>query len=303
MRAFWNRAGGLGICLAVLAAGFAVQMACSALCAFPVSFRAGLEAAREGITDPALIQERVMELLSPMMGAIVLASHVAMLAVFFPWYYFGCGGRGNVRRARARGGRRVTPGCVPVILLVAEGMCFFCNAVLPIVNVAAPKLMESYLELMESSGIVETAAGNLAAVLVAPLGEELMFRGVTFCYAQRAVRGFKSPQAAFWAANAVQALCFGLFHGNLVQGTYAFVMGLFLGYLRKRYESLWASVAAHFLINATSLFLWERVAGLLPQTLPVYLILAAVSLAVALFGGILGGSPVRRENPLTGRAA
>ena len=49
--------------------------------------------------------------------------------------------------------------------------------------------------------------------------------------------------------NIIQAFYFGMIHLNLVQGIYAFLLGIVLGAVVKRYGTLKASMYLHFVIN------------------------------------------------------
>ena len=64
----------------------------------------------------------------------------------------------------------------------------------------------------------------------------------------------KKAGAGFWAANVIQAFFFGFAHLNLVQGTYAFFLGLTCGYVVLRYRSLLAGIAVHMVFNAYGTF-------------------------------------------------
>ena len=290
MKGFWKRAGWAGMCLLALLAALAAQLVGSFLVMLPAGFLVGMETAREGIQDPALVQEKMAEAISKGMGPALVLAHLLMLAVFFLWYYFGCGGRRKRLELKAAGTRRrPAPGQVGVILLTALGTCFLTNGVMSLIYMLAPSLLASYEELMESVGIGEGLAATFAAVCIAPFGEELLFRGTVLYYAEKLTASVKNPRIGFYAANAVQALCFGIFHGNLVQGTYAFFMGLVLGYLRKRYGTVWASIAGHFVINASSVFIWDTLGLFLPESVPVFLIISLVSLAVTAAGLKRGG--------------
>lgn len=59
------------------------------------------------------------------------------------------------------------------------------------------------------------------------------------------------------AANVLQAVLFALMHGNLVQSSYAFLAGLLLGTVVKRYGKLSAAIWCHFAVNASGLFLGD----------------------------------------------
>lgn len=58
-------------------------------------------------------------------------------------------------------------------------------------------------------------------LFVAPLVEEIVFR-LIFLRAGRMV-------LPFWAANLIQAVLFGIYHGTVMQKIYGFVMGLIIG--------------------------------------------------------------------------
>lgn len=53
-------------------------------------------------------------------------------------------------------------------------------------------------------------------------------------------------------AITISSLVFGLMHGNLVQLPFAFIMGVYLGFLAVRTNSLWPSIIIHFINNAMS---------------------------------------------------
>jgi len=71
----------------------------------------------------------------------------------------------------------------------------------------------------------------LYASLLAPVSEEILFRGLI----QRSLLPYGKRFAIFCSA-----LTFGLFHGNLIQTPYAFAVGLVLGYVAAEYSIGWA---------------------------------------------------------------
>ena len=107
-----------------------------------------------------------------------------------------------------------------------------------------PKWMEYYIELMENAGFSSSSPSLLLilyAVILGPIEEELTFRGVILSSGKKAL--------PLWAANIFQAILFGIFHMNLIQGIYAFCIGLFLGYVCERGGSIWLSIFLHILFN------------------------------------------------------
>ncbi len=78
------------------------------------------------------------------------------------------------------------------------------------------------------------------SALIPAFVEEFIFRGVIMGSLRRFGKGF----AVF-----ASALIFGLFHGNLVQIPFAFLVGLALGFVAIQTQSLWPAVWVHFLNN------------------------------------------------------
>lgn len=92
--------------------------------------------------------------------------------------------------------------------------------------------------LMESTDIsTDSLSMFLYAGLGAPISEEILFRGLVL----RSTEPFGKKFAIFSSA-----LLFGLFHGNLIQAPYAFVVGLVLGYVTVEYSIIWAMVLHMF---------------------------------------------------------
>lgn len=159
----------------------------------------------------------------------------------------------------SRPGRRVLLACALLALglVLQVTIATTVSLVLPLF----PEVLESYLELMELAGVSGQAdlVMFVDLAVLAPAAEELICRGVIFEFCLRATcpephhaaRG-DVPSARFWAANVAQALAFALMHLNIVQGAYAFVLGLLLGWLVRRTGGLRASVLLHMAVNGSS---------------------------------------------------
>jgi len=88
----------------------------------------------------------------------------------------------------------------------------------------------------------------ILAVVLAPLFEEIFFRGFLF-------RGFSSSWG--WVAGAcVSAAIFGIAHLQIDVFVPLFALGLALAWVYKRTGSLWTSIAFHALFNALSVLAW-----------------------------------------------
>lgn len=134
------------------------------------------------------------------------------------------------------------------LLALMVGLQYLSTYIVGLVYLINPNWYSTYESLMESVGFTDISVIlAVYSVIIAPISEELIFRGVTLHYAQKAM--------PFWIANAFQALLFGVFHANVVQGTYAFVVGLFCGYVCYRGGSIYLSILFHMLFNIWGTFI------------------------------------------------
>lgn len=77
-----------------------------------------------------------------------------------------------------------------------------------------------------------------------PLLEELFFRGVIY--------GRLKEIVSVRSAVLISAVCFGLYHGNPVQGIYGALMGVVLAAAMERYQTLLAPLLFHMGANLTA---------------------------------------------------
>jgi membrane protease YdiL (CAAX protease family) len=87
----------------------------------------------------------------------------------------------------------------------------------------------------------ELALIFVALVVLAPLVEEILFRGFLFTAFRRTF--------GFWIGAVGVSLLFAVAHGQANVGIDVFVLSMFLCYLREKTDSLWPAVALHALKN------------------------------------------------------
>ncbi|MBO4837751.1 MAG: CPBP family intramembrane metalloprotease [Lachnospiraceae bacterium] len=135
-------------------------------------------------------------------------------------------------------------------------LCFFCGVSACVV--LNHVLMYSGLYSLLQEQYDDTAQilfqGNLILEIISvgiltPVTEELIFRGLVY----RRLR---------WSADALPAILFSsfvfaVFHGNLLQGIYSFVIGVLLAFVYERTHSLLAPVFVHVGANLVSVVLTE----------------------------------------------
>ena len=173
-----------------------------------------------------------------------IAYSVIAFIVFFIWYF-----KGFVKKSpKVKLGQIFGLRSILAVIGTVVGLIFFLNAAFVIVYQLAPKVIENYNELMEQAGIgVDSILMIIYAVLLGPIVEELCFRGVTYGILKKA--NLKPGLVIF-----ISALLFGIMHMNLVQGVYALILGLFLGFLRYKYRSVLITIAMHILFNIAGTF-------------------------------------------------
>jgi len=116
---------------------------------------------------------------------------------------------------------------------------------------------ESWLQANEDS-VSALMQGSLlsfvlSASIVAPIVEEIIFRGI-FHTSLRDAIPLKRPWPAI-IAGVVSSLTFGIYHGNILQGIYTFTFALLLVAVYERTGSMWSSVRMHMGFNSTWLFM------------------------------------------------
>lgn len=89
----------------------------------------------------------------------------------------------------------------------------------------------------------------------APLGEELLFRKLLV----DRVRGYGDMTAIL-----LSGLLFALFHGNLYQFFYAFLLGMILAYVYTRSGNAWWCVAMHSVVNFLGSIVIPKLAAFMP---------------------------------------
>lgn len=122
---------------------------------------------------------------------------------------------------------------------------------------------DRHAQALKSSGVVLSV---LAALLIAPIVEETLFRGVLYPVLRKRVGA--------WPAMVVSALLFALLHGNSVQAVAVIPLGLLLALVAERTHRVWPCVLVHMSNNLAAM--------VFPQ---LGLQSMAVPLCIGLFGG------------------
>lgn len=188
------------------------------------------------------------------LAAITFVQFLLYFIVFGIWYYkvfckykvtdetFTI--RGYAKFALAPTFKSYTP-----VFMIVAGIAgqFMVDAILALLRPVFPNTFTDYDAMVKSV----TGAGSswlmlLAVMVVAPIGEEFLFRGLTQRYAKRCLM---VPLAILF-----QGIIFGIYHGNIIQGVYAFILGTVLGFLAYKFGSITPGILLHIAINTSLLF-------------------------------------------------
>ena len=107
---------------------------------------------------------------------------------------------------------------------------------------------ESYTHVSEVQYSMPVGLQLVGLGVITPICEELIFRKLIY-------RRLRDEKMSFLRAMILSSLIFGIYHGNLVQFIYAFLLGMMLAYLYEVYHSMVAPVIAHVLVNIIAIVL------------------------------------------------
>ena len=190
----------------------------------------------DAFQNPAILNEFLVEWLAQNTLVLTMIGQLLCLAPLVPMWV-------SMRRRMPLFDRKASPTTLGLLAIPAFfGLSLLVGLLLSFVDVGE---MYEALEAALSSGSVVIRFVTLA--VVAPVVEELCFRGIIL---NRSLSWMRP-----WTAVILQAAMFGVGHMNLVQGLYAFAVGMMFGYLYLRFRNLWLCIIGHFAFNLPSVLL------------------------------------------------
>lgn len=206
---------------------------------------------------------------------MVMAVMVAII-LFYIWYK-RYGRNGILEKSDLRNIINIKN--IGIYLMIGIGCQFFIAGLLTIIRPLFETLFSYYDKTISSLFVADPIIVAVYVIILAPIIEELMLRGIMFNRLRQAI--------PFAAANILQAAVFGIYHWDIIQGLYAFGIGLLLGYIYERSRNLLAPIIVHMFING---------AGFLLQSLGLGSYIN-VWLAIILGAGLLfGGAYLFRKS-------
>jgi hypothetical protein len=148
------------------------------------------------------------------------------------------------------------PGLWPVGLALALAVANYFAVIIPVQFLARLVAPSSWLEMFDQTQIferrstLEVVLAVSAAVAAAPIGEEMVFRGLF-------LQGLLRRGVNLVPAILASALVFAVSHLNPLAFPSLLELGVLFGFLYARTRSVWPSMAAHFGSNLTATLLYS----------------------------------------------
>lgn len=170
-------------------------------------------------------------------NSMMLTAIAAAITIPIAWLLF----RGDKRKEYTEY-EKLNVRLYGLIIIAAISICLGSNQLLTIsrLDEIFPGFQQVQ-EILYGGGIVMEV---LAAVILAPIIEELLFRGLVF----KRLYGYTGRIPAM----IISSLFFGIYHGNMVQGIYAFIVGMLFVFIYDKYKTIAAPILAHMIANLTS---------------------------------------------------
>ncbi len=132
----------------------------------------------------------------------------------------------------------------PLMVALREALFDLLEVLDPAIAEYVRNFYQNYLEMMNAMGN-DVGMFTVAAVLGAPIIEELVFRAGPLTHFKNRMPG--------WLALLITSALFGLAHGMPTQIAYTFIVGLVMGLLFIKTDSIYPSIIMHFCFNAANL--------------------------------------------------
>lgn len=179
-------------------------------------------------------------------GSAIMAAVAFIIAGIVIWKFFAKEDIGKAEKELALKHSCLKQPVAYVCMVVGTlGMAVGLNFLFELLGITNKS--EAYSQTAELQYAAVLPLGLLLNGLIAPLVEEMVFRGIIYNRLKKYM--------TYIPAILVSALAFGIYHQNIVQGSYAFLMGCIIAYLYESFGHFYVPVAAHMLSNVSAYLL------------------------------------------------
>lgn len=206
-------------------------------------FIEGMQASMVGeVADTATITQGSMDFLLEYNVLITMAYQLLALAI--AWLITKSLQKNFAQEAFVK---KIDKSVILPIIIMGVAVQFFLSYALEFLPIPEA-IMNDYVQ--KSSSIVtegNLAIRILAVAIVAPIVEEVFFRGIILSHFRKVM--------PVWLAVLLSSVMFGALHGQILWIAYTAVMGVLFAAVALREKSIVASIILHMAINFSGLFI------------------------------------------------
>ncbi len=214
----------------------------------PFMFKLIADVAKTGkALESTKFAEDMMNYFSTCMSPVIIISIIITLVIYFIIF--------KVRKIKFKSYFYLEKiSFVNFISVVGFGVSF--NVILSYVLDIISKINGLHTVFEDYSKLSEQIVGGnsilitlLAVGILGPIFEEILFRGIIFGELRKSMK--------VYIAIIIQAVIFGVYHMNIVQGAYAIVFGLIIGAIYYKTKSIIAAITLHISVNVAGVMMSE----------------------------------------------
>lgn len=227
----------LFMCLHILAQAFGM---------LAVSLYLSFQKSAQGVVQPDLLKDQLGEMVADPLKVSAMSFIAALILIPIYTSYL------RSHRAKLPGvleKQQLSGQQILRVIIAAFGVIGLVNLWMLLLQGLSDKVPFFSVQLEEYDELISSLTGDnlplfweiLVTALLVPLSEELLFRGIALAHFRRSL-----PVAL---AVLLQALLFGLFHGNFVQISYALIPGLVFAWAYIRSRNFLVPILMHSCFN------------------------------------------------------
>lgn len=201
-------------------------------------------------------QEQLMNMVYSNVYTVVMVASIITLAIYYLMFR-----KKDINLFQICQIKKVSVINVILIIISALVLSFITSSFLDLTQ----NIFKDYSSISEEmvKGL-QSIPGIISAVLIAPIMEETLFRGLIFNELRKNIN--------LTASIIIQAVIFGVFHGNLAQGIYAAVLGIVLAVIYLWTKSIVANIIMHVSFNIVGTLVVPQIYGNTEWLVYIYLI-------------------------------
>lgn len=227
----------LFMCLHILAQAFGM---------LAVSLYLSFQKSAQGVVQPDLLKDQLGKMVADPLKVSAMSFIAALILIPIYTSYL------RSHRAKLPGvleKQQLSGQQILRVIIAAFGVIGLVNLWMLLLQGLSDKVPFFSVQLEEYDELISSLTGDnlplfweiLVTALLVPLSEELLFRGIALAHFRRSL-----PVAL---AVLLQALLFGLFHGNFVQTSYALIPGLVFAWAYIRSRNFLVPILMHSCFN------------------------------------------------------